>query len=63
MSDEMIGDRWYFYAHPRYEYYYRLDQEAKKPALFIGPYDSRDDAIAAYREWKQTHAEEQDETD
>ena len=50
---------WYYYAGPT-EYYCRMDPNGHIPSRFRGPYESRAEAIAGYREWKLEQMENED---
>lgn len=58
----ILGEAWFFYASTSHQYYCHLDPEGKIPRMFHGPYESKDAAIEAYREWKleqmETEADE-----
>ncbi len=47
-----MTDGWYFYASLDHEYFCRFGDIYKVPNRFHGPFESKAEAIAAYREWK-----------
>jgi len=51
-DDDFTFDAWYFYASMTCEYFCHLDRNGKIPARFHGPYESKAEAVQAYREWK-----------
>lgn len=51
-AGDAVTDAWYFYASLNCEYFCRFSTDDKIPQRFHGPYDSKSEAIEAYREWK-----------
>ena len=47
-----MADRWYYYASATCEYFCKFGDDVKVPALFVGPYDSREEAQQGYVAWK-----------
>ena len=47
-----MDEKWYYYASATCEYFCKFGDDVQVPLRFVGPFESRSEAIQEYLAWK-----------